>query len=387
MNDTAHIFYTRAHASDLWNVLATVESPVAKRLTELFPSEAGSSGIPTSLFGPSPSPVAPTDPGDARVALASRRDVRTVLYLASQRREQNEEVEDEDEDDGEVYCICAGPDDGRAMVRCDGCKTWSHQSCVGINDEDELGDCWYCSRCLQGDTGGTARRSEGLTSPVLVPAEERTDGQTLVDNRRALLGSPAKVMFSSPPMSPVSSLAHSSPVRGHPRTPKVRDARRSFGLTGLLPPHTPRPWFEGHALQTPQFSGDLKYDVNSTPFDPLGTPSRGTKYSVSFMPAVSTPLGARTHHRDGMFATPKAPSHYRFPSSSATIFAQAGPGSSASTLHDHGSFMSPPSQHYSMSLQYTDTPVQRSRPVMQGLAPALSLGSPVSRKGKGADRL
>ncbi|KAG8864303.1 hypothetical protein FRB96_006124 [Tulasnella sp. 330] len=355
------------------------KSPVAKRLTQLFPSEAGSSGIPASLFGPSPAPVAPTDPGDARVALASRRDVRAVLYMASQRREKSEEVEGENEDEGEVHCICTGPDDGRAMVRCDGCKTWSHQSCVGISDEGELGDCWYCFRCVRGNSGDAVGSSEVVMSPVLVPAEERADGQTLIDNRRALLGSPTKFMFNSPPMSPADSLAHSSPVRGHPRTPKVRDAQKSFSSSRLLPPHTPGTWFDSQTLRTPHFPGDLTYDVESVSFDPLGTPSRGTKYGVAFMPAVSTPLGARTHHRDGMFATPKPPSQYRFPSSSATLF---GPGSTASTLRDHGS---PPSQHYSMSLQYTDTPVQRSRPVMQGLAPPISLGSPLSRRGKGVD--
>ncbi|KAG9007989.1 hypothetical protein FRB94_008314 [Tulasnella sp. JGI-2019a] len=375
-----------AGARGLWAMTQdTSESPVARRLTQLFPSEAGTSSVPASLFGPSPAPVAPTDPGDARIALASRRDVRATLYIASRRKEAL--TGDSDEDEGRVYCICNGADDGRAMVRCDRCKTWSHQFCVGIDDESELGDCWYCVRCLQDNSGGK-KTPEVVTSPVLVPAEERADGQTLVDNRRALLGSPTKVMFSSPPMSPPSnSLAHSSSLlRGHPRTPKVRDARKSVGSSGLQP-HTPRMWLDGQSSRTPLISSELGYDPDIVVFDPLGTPSRGTKYSLgSFMPAAGTPLGGRIHHRDGIFATPKAPSYYRFPPSSATVIAPAGPGSSASTLHDQGSFNSPPSQHYPMSFQYTDTPVQRSRPVMHGLAPPVSLGSPVSRKGKGVDR-
>ncbi|KAG8988376.1 hypothetical protein FRB90_002787, partial [Tulasnella sp. 427] len=106
-----------ARVRGLWT-LGTDDSPrgihhrLEPRITDhfanLFPSAEGSM-TESGILSATPTPLAPTDPADARVALASRRDVRSVLYLSAKRREE-EEV-----DAGVVDCICGEPDDGRAM--------------------------------------------------------------------------------------------------------------------------------------------------------------------------------------------------------------------------------------------------------------------------------
>ncbi|KAG8902538.1 hypothetical protein FRC01_009556, partial [Tulasnella sp. 417] len=86
-----------------------LEPRIADQLANLFPSVDGSSVSETGLLSASPMPMVPSDPADARIALASRRDVRSALYFSAKRREEGEA------DDGVVDCICGEPDDGRAM--------------------------------------------------------------------------------------------------------------------------------------------------------------------------------------------------------------------------------------------------------------------------------
>lgn len=55
---------------------------------------------------------------------------------------------DGESDDGQMWCICRGPDDGRKMINCDGCRDWFHLVCLKI--PDHMGDLikdFYCPKC------------------------------------------------------------------------------------------------------------------------------------------------------------------------------------------------------------------------------------------------
>ncbi|KAG8892741.1 hypothetical protein FRC00_011615, partial [Tulasnella sp. 408] len=193
------------------------EPRIAAQLANLFPSVEGSSASETGLLSAHPLPVAPPDPADARIALASRRDVRSALYFSTKRREEGEA------DDGVTDCICGGPDDGRAMVRCDGCKTWSHQVCAGINDESELGECWYCAHCVR----ETASTTHDGSAPTLVQSDASPERVVERAERRTALfmAAPDEENRASSPMDISSSPAReTSPWPFLPKTPRAKES-------------------------------------------------------------------------------------------------------------------------------------------------------------------
>lgn len=63
------------------------------------------------------------------------------------------------EGDGEVYCVCRGPDDGTFMIECERCETWFHGRCVGVTTEAEIAsvtECempWVCPTCSRSAAG------------------------------------------------------------------------------------------------------------------------------------------------------------------------------------------------------------------------------------------
>lgn len=80
----------------------------------------------------------------------------------------NDEDEDEDEDDEEdiTRCVCGhqeypgpplseafrsgaaqGEDAGGLFIQCDGCSVWQHGGCVGIIEESQSPDKYYCEEC------------------------------------------------------------------------------------------------------------------------------------------------------------------------------------------------------------------------------------------------
>ena len=45
-----------------------------------------------------------------------------------------------------VFCLCQLPET-EDMVCCDKCNSWYHYHCVGIREESDLPNCWYCKSC------------------------------------------------------------------------------------------------------------------------------------------------------------------------------------------------------------------------------------------------
>ncbi|KAG8947128.1 hypothetical protein FRC04_010979 [Tulasnella sp. 424] len=361
---------------------------LAEHFASLFPSAEGSSATESGLLSATPMPVAPSDPADARIALASRRDVRSALYFSAKRREEDEA------DEGVVDCICGEPDDGRAMVRCDGCKTWSHQVCAGINDENELGECWYCAQCAR-ETASTTH--EG-SAPTLVQGDASPERVVeRAERRTALFMAPTNEdgRASSPMDIPSSPGLAASPWPFLPKTPRAKES----GSTAFL--KTSSHPFESRLHQMPHFFPDpdpLELGSTSSSMDLLGTPSRGTKYNVAFVPTSSPRQSSssstfrRTLVGPSVFATPKNTSSRKFVggnNSAETALGSDGGWSVAATLKDQSGLPATPRPHYSMGFQYTDTPIQRSLPRMGNTNQAIPsfsapFDSPIVREGNGS---
>lgn len=200
---------------------------------------------------------------DAREVFLSKRHVRAVAERLQKRRIAEEE-------EGVVMCICQGADDGRPMVRCDECRTWYHLICMDIHDVSELGDEWYCFKCLPSAEDPPPLPS---TEPTFAPAMPESPPRAGVGDQplyqSALQPSP---MPASPitqrkgdrsPTRP-SRLLHSigdpgDPVRGGPSTPyHSRSA-------------------DSRLYSTPKLYDEYGTDDHA-PFDPTSTPSRGLKF-------------------------------------------------------------------------------------------------------------
>ena len=51
-----------------------------------------------------------------------------------------------------VYCYCRQIDDGRRMVRCDGCEDWFHVNCAKISPHrlrQIKSSLWFCKSCYK----------------------------------------------------------------------------------------------------------------------------------------------------------------------------------------------------------------------------------------------
>ncbi|KAF8472417.1 hypothetical protein JB92DRAFT_3053874 [Gautieria morchelliformis] len=198
---------------------------------------------------------------DAREVLMSKKHVRTVLERLRKRKMAEEE-------DGVVMCICQGADDGRPMVRCDECRTWYHLICMDIHDESELGDEWYCWKCLPsaGDPS-PAPPIEPTFAPVRPDSPPRAGvgDQPLYQSALQPSPMPASPIAQRRDLSPTrrSRLPHalgdSDPVRGGPSTPYL-------GRTA-----------DSRLYSPPKLYDEYRTD-DHVPFDPTSTPSRGLKF-------------------------------------------------------------------------------------------------------------
>ena len=347
-------------------------------LTSLLASENGyTTGMPTTKaraipvgmvneevgLSPSipyiPSFMAPNDPSDARSAFASRRDVRSSLWIAQHRNQTASDNEDGDE--GEVVCVCRGPDDGRAMVRCDGCHTWSHQVCVDIEDESLLGETWFCWQCLPVPE---ATVQERIPSPVLaqpIDLDQPFNGPVRADTFLGAIESTPQHISNGWTRqqdhlpNPTNSLLPPKTPNGHSRQVAGANPQSNWLLSPTVTPNLPARSRDGRLLRTPRFFDDFSHDDRLYHgLDPTSTPSRGTKYSVPFV-STSTPQRPRLDTWSNLPVTPGMSSIHP---GSSTPHLQPSHADSASTAHSDDP-RSPPSHHYSMSSQYMSTPTQK----------------------------
>ena len=276
----------------------------------------------------------PSDPADARVALLSKRSVRSLAL-----RKRLQRAKENDDSDEEAVCACGDADDGRELVQCDDCRTWYHLSCIGINDIAELGkeeDPWYCPTCL-----GVATP---LSDPTFVPDDPpffQTSPGTSLNVPWGLVAAP------------------NTPLNRGRGLPEAFSTRSIWENTPQPGPSTPRTQFT-RLQQTPNMFGTAP-GVNESPFDPTSTPSRGMQFS-------------------GPFTTPRAPGWstrnalLRTPTQSSKPLASSFNFTFGSTTNK-----SPPRTVYT----HEETPIQRSRPrgeKTRTVSRTTSLGSPISSR-------
>ncbi|KAG8929412.1 hypothetical protein FRC02_005618 [Tulasnella sp. 418] len=297
-----------------------------------------------------PDLVVPSDPGDARYAFASRRDIRAQLFQSKRRREESTE---DSEDDGPVACICREPEDGRRMVRCDGCRSWFHQICVDILDENQLDDFWYCWKCSRDavsfpEDGSVTPATTMVVPPTQTqPVSEDTRPEQETDTFPPPNSDRSPSPFSSPPKSPIRLQPNSVPSIFSPQ----RTPRKTFD------PTTPKRLVSRFGIdiqQTPRFFPEFSQQgrtAGST--DIMGSPSRGTQYSVAF--ATLQP-----RQRSGVpLFTPKTPTSRRFDGFELTSTLRPDFDNSGSTMKGSAGGSSPPLGPYSMSVDYLESPIQR----------------------------
>lgn len=274
----------------------------------------------------------PSDPGDARAALLSKKSVRALSYR-QQRRQR--ELDDEHEDGDEVLCICNGTDDGRELVQCDGCQTWYHLQCIGIRNIAELGkeeDPWFCRTCLT-RSHSPSSDSEDFDSvmasePIFVPTDE----------------SPHIPRSSDTPFFQPS--IQDSPNWHPSRIPETPTRSRSDHPDG-------NSWVgsSSHGPTTPQRHPHGTYDA----FDPTSTPSRGIRFGPSF----TTPKNLWSTRVNGLFQTPSRPTVRGSPSKTF-----GGSGSLSAALDDDGAVGSGGSLGYEAPNRlaaFDDSPVRRNK--------------------------
>ncbi|KAJ7650576.1 hypothetical protein FB45DRAFT_19992 [Roridomyces roridus] len=210
----------------------------------------------------------PTDPGDARAALLSKKSVRSLSYR--QQRRQREQNDDSDE---EVLCICRNKKDNSQVVQCDHCQTWYHLRCLGIPNIAALGreeDPFFCEACMVPERSESSdSEDEGnlrAREPTFVPTDNEPPRES--PSRNEPLFQPSTLQDSPMPWQP-------------PRTP-TRPTRRP----GPAASASESPFQRGPLTPSPQYSNRRQIFSNDTaddmPFDPTSTPSRGLEFFGGF---------------------------------------------------------------------------------------------------------
>lgn len=90
----------------------------------------------------------------ASIASSSRKSVATGASLA---RSNTSAI---------IGCKCGIDDDSIIMVQCDGCRSWLHLPCVGVNTVNDLDDEWYCDECC--DAALTEHLSPASSMPTSI---------------------------------------------------------------------------------------------------------------------------------------------------------------------------------------------------------------------------
>ncbi|OMJ17490.1 Histone deacetylase complex subunit CTI6 [Smittium culicis] len=86
----------------------------------------------------------PTDNKNSKHSKQTKKK-SPVLLDADLELSQNEN------EDGVVRCMCGLMNDGELMIQCEECHDWQHTLCVGIRDEKNIPDKYYCEKCKEDD--------------------------------------------------------------------------------------------------------------------------------------------------------------------------------------------------------------------------------------------
>ncbi|KAK7064863.1 hypothetical protein R3P38DRAFT_2826799 [Favolaschia claudopus] len=297
----------------------------------------------------------PSDPGDARAALLSKKRVRSLSF----RQKRRERTQGADND--EVLCICRGKyDEDGDVVQCDTCNTWYHLHCLGIPSIADLGpedDPWFCEGCIVVERSESSEEDEPETLPTFAPTDS--------DPPRVSLSSDAPLY--QPVESPMPWNAPTTPPRASNAARDLGPAFASVASGSRLEPFTPSTPNSNRRRSSVQVWGrDTPggFDLDDLPFDPTSTPSRGIKFAAPF----ATPKNTWTARPNALFETPS-----KRRDSSSRIF--GAPGTLDESASGGGVFSSP----FGRLPTYDDSPIRRdTAPAADSQRARRLLGSPVA---------
>ncbi|ORY34324.1 hypothetical protein BCR39DRAFT_195717 [Naematelia encephala] len=190
-----------------------------------------------------------------------------------------------------VGCRCGSHDtlNSGVMAQCSSCKTWHHLGCLGIQDENEITDSWWCPDCR--------------TSAAMIMSTPATSvrGYNQSDERSsAFKGEMTNIALAPSPMFNTTyaqgmALARTPANRtvGSPTSRNHRSRILSYGTDmwaytedGAPTPSTPAPAARPDRFSTPR--------IDEAPFDVTSTPSRHLDFNFAQPSLFSlTPLGGR----------------------------------------------------------------------------------------------
>lgn len=231
----------------------------------------------------------PCDPADARIALLAKTRVRSMSNRV-RRKHQTRGGEG-------AVCICDnGTDDGRPLVQCDGCETWYHLQCIGIEDVAELGreeDPFFCHSCEN-----RATPSELSSEPTFVPTDDEPRTHRTHDTPFFQSSSP----YNSPSWS-FGRVPRTPTHHGSDLDPPALSSGSSWINSSRHGPSTPQHPYGVHVYT--QGIDTYGHPFEESPFDPASTPSRGIKLGTSFMTPKNSVWSARPSY---VMQTPSKPS-------------------------------------------------------------------------------
>ena len=307
--------------------------------------------------------VFPSDSADARVALLSKKTVRTLSYRQQRRYKAGED------DDDEVVCICNGKDDGRELVQCDTCQTWYHLHCIGIKNIAELGreeDPWFCRGCIaRCRSPSTEPDNFVVREPTLVPTDSETHRHRSED-----------MPFYQPPLQESPNWHSSRMPKTPPRVACISHPESNHSLSSWIDsdssrpgPSTPRHYGQTVGVFTTPGPFDV-YNLEESPFDPTSTPSRGIKFNAPFATPKSNGWPTRTN---GLFQTPSIGGGRGL--LNKTLWGAAG--SLSAVLDDSDLTGGNPSHDHFGRMFYDESPIRRHKKInSNAMASRRTLHSP-----------
>ncbi|PWZ01454.1 hypothetical protein BCV70DRAFT_230662 [Testicularia cyperi] len=89
-------------------------------------------------------------PHDPKAAQSSSSSLQTNAEPSVVQNMDDEADNDDENDDGHVYCVCRGKDDGSFMISCEQCEQWFHTRCIGITQKAAKKlDEYVCQSCTE----------------------------------------------------------------------------------------------------------------------------------------------------------------------------------------------------------------------------------------------
>lgn len=212
----------------------------------------------------------------ASVASSSRKSVATGASLA---RSNTSAI---------FGCKCGIDDDSIIMVQCDGCKSWLHLPCVGINTVNDLDDEWFCDDCCE------AALTEHLSPASSMPTSISSYAHLSTPEALEAVLSGQEPVFTLPSGTPIHrhGVAVSSSIALAPSPPLLSVGQRA-GRSTVKRQGQGRSRAErvGWRLNEPGSPLARKSTTASSGVRPAvpDTPSKSSEVTADFTDASTTP--------------------------------------------------------------------------------------------------